>query len=269
MKIVLYTIDNPGFINRYYMHRLLSESEHDFLVVSVRQQSSVFRNLTKKLIRFIYELRFGKQEIRNENNKLRRIFDKETPKRKSEINMVRVSAVNDAESESVIKTYAPELIIQLGAGILKENIFGIPALGTINVHHGFAPEIRGQQSTLWALYYGLTDRIGVTCHYIDAGLDTGAVIEQYLYTHQKGDNYLKIQEKLVREGYNCLIASMNKISSGSKPQFNETAVLSCYFSYFKPELYDKLKKNLFEKIEDLDTYSKKKTRAKKIAVFPR
>lgn len=62
---------------------------------------------------------------------------------------------------------------------------------------------------------------------------------------------------------------MNKISSGSKPQFNETAVLSCYFSYFKPELYDKLKKNLFEKVEDLDTYSKKKTRAKKIAVFPR
>ncbi|MFN9113547.1 MAG: formyl transferase [Bacteroidota bacterium] len=267
MRIVLYTSDKPGFINRYYMNRLIHEQSHAFLLVSVRREQSFFSNVKKQLLRLMYELRFGKPEIRKEDDLLQSIFNKETQALPARFKTIRVNAVNDTESEAVIREFKPDVIVQLGAGILMENIFGIPQFGTINVHHGYAPEVRGQQSTLWALYYGLTDSIGVTCHYIDAGLDTGAVIDQYLYPYKQGDSYVKIQERLIREGYGCLINALEKLEAGRFAEVAEREVLSCYFSYFKPELYDALKGNNFYKVDDISTYPKKKFLIKKTAVF--
>jgi folate-dependent phosphoribosylglycinamide formyltransferase PurN len=267
MRVVLYVNEDQVFINRYYLNRLVNSTPDDYLIVAVRKEHSYLGSVKKRILRRVYEWRFGKPSIRKDNDTLQRVFLKEIPPRRANIKVVQVNAVNDAESEQIMQSYQPHVILQLGAGILKENIYGIATYGTINVHHGYAPEIRGQQSTLWALYYGLTNYLGVTCHFIDAGLDTGAVIEQYTYPYKEGDSYLTVQETLIREGYNCLEQALNKLRKGSPPVFSEQEVLSYYFSYFKPELYEDLKSNDFRRIGDIESYPKKKMKVKRIAEF--
>ena len=115
-----------------------------------------------------------------------------------------VEAVNDTDSEKFLDKVRPDIIIQAGAGILKQNIFS-RAAATINLHHGIAPEIRGIDSTFWCMFYGIHEKIGVTCHFIDEHLDTGAVIAQSALSNTSGSfidvqigNYLMGRDVLLR-----------------------------------------------------------------------
>ncbi|MBV8232444.1 MAG: hypothetical protein JO329_20880 [Planctomycetaceae bacterium] len=45
-------------------------------------------------------------------------------------------------------------------------------IGTLNLHHGIAPSIRGMNSIYWALWEGRPEWIGSTVHFIDKGIDT-------------------------------------------------------------------------------------------------
>jgi methionyl-tRNA formyltransferase len=49
-----------------------------------------------------------------------------------------------------------------------------PRLGVINAHLALLPEIRGMSSPEWSLLRGVP--LGVTIHFIDAGIDTGPIL---------------------------------------------------------------------------------------------
>ena len=61
-----------------------------------------------------------------------------------------VSTINGPDAEQTICNLEPDVIIQAGAGILRPQIFQLARLGTINLHHGIAPLIRGMDSIYWA-----------------------------------------------------------------------------------------------------------------------
>ena len=92
-------------------------------------------------------------------------------------------------------------------------MFSLSKFGTINLHHGYCPEIRGMNSTFWCLCYGLTNLIGVTCHLIDEGIDTGPIIRQYNYKYNLGDSYFKIQHHLITKGADLLLDSIETLQS--------------------------------------------------------
>lgn len=76
-----------------------------------------------------------------------------------------------------VQQLGADLGLIYGAPILKPELFEIPALGTIGIHHGKAPEYRGVKTTFWAMY-NAERTAGVTIQKINAGLDTGDIIEQ-------------------------------------------------------------------------------------------
>ena len=53
----------------------------------------------------------------------------------------------------------------------------MPRLGILNVHLGLLPEVRGMSSPEWSLLQGVP--LGITFHYMDAGIDTGPVLRRY------------------------------------------------------------------------------------------
>jgi hypothetical protein len=87
-----------------------------------------------------------------------------------------VASVNGLEATQTIRNLQPDVIIQAGAGILRPNIFVQGKIGTLNLHHGIAPLIRGVSSIRWALLEERTEWIGSTIHWIDEGIDTGGVL---------------------------------------------------------------------------------------------
>jgi methionyl-tRNA formyltransferase len=92
------------------------------------------------------------------------------------------------------------LVAHAWSYILPEAVFSAPAMGTINIHPSLLPKYRGPAPHLQVLKNH--DRLtGLTCHKIDAGIDTGPIIVQ-LSTPLKGDESLDqlidLQKPLVK-----------------------------------------------------------------------
>lgn len=61
--------------------------------------------------------------------------------------------------------------------LLKPEVFTLPPLGAINVHPSLLPQYRGANPLFWQ-YYHYDVHAGVTVHQIDAGADTGDILQQ-------------------------------------------------------------------------------------------
>jgi len=72
----------------------------------------------------------------------------------------------------------PELGVVVGYGhILRPEILSIPPLGMINVHASLLPRYRGAAPIPWVILNGETET-GISIMRMDAGLDTGRVLQQ-------------------------------------------------------------------------------------------
>jgi methionyl-tRNA formyltransferase len=60
---------------------------------------------------------------------------------------------------------------------LPEELFGIPAHGTLNLHDSLLPRFTGFSPVIWSLISGAAET-GLTAHLMDAELDTGDILVQ-------------------------------------------------------------------------------------------
>lgn len=81
---------------------------------------------------------------------------------------------NDPSCKEILEKFKPDLTVLGGTRIIKDYILSIAKLGTINTHPGLLPWLRGSSSVGWALYKNIKQ--GATVHYINPGIDTGAII---------------------------------------------------------------------------------------------
>ena len=99
-------------------------------------------------------------------------------RRRAAATLRKFATVPDLHAPQVlerVRAAAPDLGVIYGAPILKLELFGIPALGTLGVHHGRAPRYRGKKTTFWEMYNG-ERTAGVTIQRVNAGIDTGDTV---------------------------------------------------------------------------------------------
>lgn len=102
----------------------------------------------------------------------------------------------DAALTSAIRQYAPDLVV--GAGFMK--IVGpafLDAFGGrfINTHPALLPSFPGAHGVRDALTYGVRVT-GATCHFVDAGVDTGAIIDQRVVQVEADDTEDTLHERI-------------------------------------------------------------------------
>ena len=88
-----------------------------------------------------------------------------------------VEDIHAGEVLDLVAEFEPDVGIALAAPILKEPLFGIPRLGSINLHKGKLPDYRGMPPAFWEVYND-ADEVGCTVHRIDTRLDTGPILLQ-------------------------------------------------------------------------------------------
>ncbi len=86
---------------------------------------------------------------------------------------------NAPDSIARLMVWSPDLIIFAGGNILRRQLLEVPTLGVLNVHLGLLPEVRGMSSPEWSLLNRVP--VGVTIHYVDAGIDTGPILQRCEY----------------------------------------------------------------------------------------
>lgn len=129
---------------------------------------------------------------------------------------VRVLEVLDIHAPPVlesVRAFAPELGVSLGAPILRASLFGIPTLGTINMHLGKVPDFRGAPPGFWELHEGATE-IGATIHWMNEGLDTGPVIHQATAPIHPRDSLEDVEERAAELGEILLRRALVEVSHG-------------------------------------------------------
>src|SRR5712671_1560599 len=84
---------------------------------------------------------------------------------------------NAPASIAQLRRWSPDLIIFAGGNILRKPLLEVPRLGVLNVHLALLPEVRGMSSPEWSLLNHVP--VGVTVHYMDAGIDTGPILQRY------------------------------------------------------------------------------------------
>jgi len=89
-----------------------------------------------------------------------------------------VNDFNGHESEKKLRSLQPDIIVLGGSGVIRSNIIRIPSIGILNAHPGSLPKYRGVEVIAWAIWN--EDPIGVTVHFLDAGVDTGPICAREL-----------------------------------------------------------------------------------------
>jgi folate-dependent phosphoribosylglycinamide formyltransferase PurN len=103
-----------------------------------------------------------------------------------------LSNYHTEEATRLMRAAEADLGVVWGTNPLKECVFRIPRLGSINVHQGLAPYYRGGPPVFWELYNGERE-IGVTALFVDSKFDAGEIIVQetlpLIYDYAYGLNY--------------------------------------------------------------------------------
>lgn len=128
----------------------------------------------------------------------------------------RISYVPDIHAPEVvaeIRALAPDLGASYGSPILKPVLFELPTLGTLGIHHGKVPEYRGKKTTFWAMYHGEPE-VGVTIQKINAGLDTGQIVNSgSVFTGHH--SYASVWGELVDLGLDLYIQSIVQVRNAT------------------------------------------------------
>ena len=83
--------------------------------------------------------------------------------------------------------------------VIRGEIISAPRIGSFNMHPGPLPEGAGLNAVSWALYEGRTEH-AVTVHWMEAGIDTGAIAYEARVPIEAHDTALTLSAKCVRAG---------------------------------------------------------------------
>jgi folate-dependent phosphoribosylglycinamide formyltransferase PurN len=124
-----------------------------------------------------------------------------------------VRSHNDEECERLLRQIEPEVVLLAGTRIIKPHIIRQARLGCLNAHTGWLPEYRGVHANLWALLEG--GRVGVTTHYVDPGVDTGAILLQEELPVLPGDTLETLEVRTTQLCARLMRQALDGIQQGS------------------------------------------------------
>ncbi len=96
--------------------------------------------------------------------------------------------------EHIVSKKIDLLITHAFMKILPSEVFNVPKYGSMNIHPSLLPKYRGPSPTYWVLK-NREKVTGLTCHFIDNGIDTGNIISQRKITVESHDTISSIIEK--------------------------------------------------------------------------
>jgi methionyl-tRNA formyltransferase len=89
--------------------------------------------------------------------------------------LVQVGNLNSPTAANALAQLNADLGIVLGTRVLRRGTFGIPRLGSINLHKGAVPKYRGMPPGFWEIFNSEATA-SVTVHFVDDSLDTGDIV---------------------------------------------------------------------------------------------
>lgn len=147
-----------------------------------------------------------------------------------------------------------DLGVVFGTNIIKESVFSIPKLGSINLHQGLAPYYRGGPPVFWELFNNEKE-VGITVHFVAAAVDTGDIIKQMKvpleYDTAFGSDHeafiAKYRKKLKEHSVDLIEEAVLKIASANFERIAQDTTLGKRYRLPIKKEKDELKRRLAER----------------------
>ena len=128
---------------------------------------------------------------------------------------ITVAGINDAATIAFVRENAPDLIAVCGTTVIKPAVFSLAKRGAINIHTGITPEYRSADPIFWALYNERPEKVGVTIHFVDQGIDTGPIIRQAAVPVYAEDTLAAISARCIQSGAELYLEALDALEAGA------------------------------------------------------
>ena len=130
----------------------------------------------------------------------------------------RCADINSAESVRHVRELRPDLMVVTGwTRLLSTELLGVPSRGVVGFHASLLPRYRGRAPVNWAILRGATVT-GNTMLYLDAGTDTGDIIDQQPVPITLDDTCATVYAKVGEAGAEMLRRHLRALLDGTAPR---------------------------------------------------
>ncbi|WP_167956919.1 methionyl-tRNA formyltransferase [Anaerosporobacter faecicola] len=119
--------------------------------------------------------------------------------------------------------------------ILPQTLLDMPTYGCVNVHASLLPKYRGAAPIQWSIIDG-EPTTGVTIMQMDAGLDTGDMINRVEIPIEKEETGGSLFNKLAEAGADLLIDTLRSFEEGTIVRTKQDSAASTYAARLTKEL---------------------------------
>ncbi len=230
MRIIILTVDH--IYSNVVVKALIKEFKDDISAIIVAQipppsHSSIMQTITKilqisgvyysliqliklnlyRVISFIYTL-FS-------INFYNKFYKFKSLAHKNDIPLKNINNINEKRSVDYILKVKPDIIVSvLFNQIIAKNIIQIPKKGVINIHPGYLPDYKGISPIFWSLVNNEL-YAGVSVHFIDEGIDSGAIIARKKVKILPKDTEDSLYWKTIKQGIPLLISAIHQVKNNN------------------------------------------------------
>ncbi len=134
---------------------------------------------------------------------------------------IPVWQVGDVQAEAVAASWQaprPDVgIVACFSQKIPQQLLDLPRHGWLNLHPSLLPHFRGPEPLFWTFRAGV-QQTGVTLHWLDAGLDTGAIALQKELTLPLGIDGLEAERQTAVLCAQLLIDGLDQLANGRLPR---------------------------------------------------
>ena len=137
--------------------------------------------------------------------------------------------MRDGTVAALLRELAPDCLVVVAYGrILPQEILDVPPRGCVNIHGSLLPRYRGAAPIQWSVIRGETVT-GVTSMFMDAGMDTGDIIDTLTTPIGENETAGELFERLAPLGARLLSTTLAAIADGTvtrRPQNGAEATMA-------------------------------------------
>lgn len=112
--------------------------------------------------------------------------------------------------------------------LVRPEVLAAPRVGAFNLHPGPLPEVAGLNAPSWAVARGHAEH-GVTLHWMEAGIDTGDVVDQIRFPVTADDTALTVSVRCVARGQELVDRLLAHLDAGTVPRHPQDLAARRYF----------------------------------------
>jgi len=157
----------------------------------------------------------------------------------------KVSSFNSANLIDDLTNLKIDIGAFCGGGLLRNRFLDSFSFGVLNCHMGVLPKYRGMDVVEWPFLENENRQVGVTCHLMDKGIDTGDILEIVKVDSDKFENFIELREYLSGVMLKLMIKTISSIKKGNFKKHKQSQSDGKQYFVMHPTL-KKITENLYK-----------------------